>query len=88
MTATLAQSVSTVLTSLQPTKDAVVRLGAVLIVKVDWAVTVHQLTAAQQAVLDLRPELQAAPHQIMEALRLPPADDAAGDLPLQERKAL
>ena len=88
MTSALAQSVSTVLTALQPTRDAVVRLGAVLIVKVDWAVTVHQLTAAQQAVLDLRPELTAAPHQIMEALRLPPADGAGDTLPMQQRKAL
>lgn len=36
VTATLLQTVAPVLQALHPTKDAVVRAGALLIVKVDW----------------------------------------------------
>jgi hypothetical protein len=57
MTATLLQDLGPVLVALQPTKDAVIRTGALLIVKVDWTVNVFQLTAAQQAMLDHRPQL-------------------------------
>jgi hypothetical protein len=52
VTATLLQNVGPVIQALQPTKDALVRAGALLIVKVDWVVQVYQLTAAQQAILD------------------------------------
>jgi hypothetical protein len=34
---------------LQPAKDAVVRLGAVLIVKIDWVVSVNQLSSQGSA---------------------------------------
>jgi hypothetical protein len=79
VTATLLQNVGPVLQALQPTKDAVVRAGALLIEKVDWAVQVHQLTAAQQAILDHRPQLAASPTEIISALQLPSPDlqDAA-----------
>jgi hypothetical protein len=70
VTATLLQNVAPVLQALQPTKDAVVRAGALLIVKVDWMVQVHQLTAAQQAVLDHRPQLVASPKEIITVLQL------------------
>jgi hypothetical protein len=70
ITATLLQNLAPVLQSLQPTKDAVLRIGALLIVKVDWTVQVVQLTAAQQAVLDHRPHLAKSPHDIVEALEL------------------
>jgi hypothetical protein len=46
VTARLLQNLAPVIGSLQPTKDAVLRVGALLIVKVDWAVSVFQLTAA------------------------------------------
>lgn len=68
VTATLMQNLGPVITSLQPTKDAVIRLGAVLIVKVDWVVAVHQLTAVQQVVLDHQPGLVMAPREIVAAL--------------------
>jgi hypothetical protein len=71
VTATLLQGVAPVLQALQQTKDAVVRAGAVLIVKVDWVVQVHQLTAAQQAILDHRPHLAASPQEIITALESP-----------------
>jgi len=73
VTATLLQNVGPVLQALQPTKDAVVRAGALLIVKVDWVVQVHQLTAAQQAILDHQPHLAASPQEIITALSFPEA---------------
>ena len=63
--------------ALQPTKDAVIRTGALLIVKVDWTVNVLQLTAAQQLLLDHRPQLASTPHEIVAALNLVPPDHAA-----------
>jgi hypothetical protein len=74
VTATLLQNLGPVLGALQPTKDAVIRAGALLIVKVDWAVNVFQLTAAQQAQLDHRPQLAHSPHEIIAALNLMPQD--------------
>jgi hypothetical protein len=74
VTAILMQNVGPLIASLQPTKDAVVRVGAVLLVKSDWVVVVHQLTAQQQLVLDHSPELAAQPHGILNALGLPAAE--------------
>jgi hypothetical protein len=70
VTARLLQNLGPVIGSLQPTKDAVLRVGALLIVKVDWAVNVFQLTAAQQARLDHHPQLASTPHEIVAALQL------------------
>ena len=69
--------------SLQPTKDAVLRVGALLIVKVDWAVNVFQLTAAQQALLDHRPQLATSPHEIVAALGLTAASEEGSPRTLQ-----
>lgn len=82
VTATLLQNLGPVITALQPTKDAVVRVGALLIVKVDWIVHVFQLTAAQQAQLDHRPQLAASPREIIAALNLTPGnqDEASPEL--------
>jgi hypothetical protein len=70
VTARLLQNLGPVIASLQPTKDAVLRIGALLIVKVDWSVSVFQLTAAQQARLDHHPQLATTPQEIVAALRL------------------
>ena len=70
----LLQNLGPVIASLQSTKDAVVRVGAILIVKVDWVVVILQLTAAQQAVLDHQPDLAAAPHEILAALKVASVD--------------
>jgi hypothetical protein len=70
ITATLLQNLGPVITSLQPTKDAVLRIGALLVAKVDWVVNVFQLTAAQQALLDHRPQLAFSPHEIIATLHL------------------
>lgn len=72
VTATLLQHIGPVITALQQEKEAVVRLGAVLIVKVDQQLMVHQLTAAQQFQLDHQPHM-VAPRDILTALGLPPA---------------
>jgi hypothetical protein len=76
VTAKLLQNLAPVLGALQPTKDAVIRAGALLIVKVDWIVSVFQLTAAQQMRLDHRPQLASSPHEIVAALNLVPEDAA------------
>jgi hypothetical protein len=74
VTATLMQNVGPLITALQPTKDAVVRLGAVLVVKVDWVLVVYQLTPVQQLRLDNSPELLSAPRQILNDLGLSAAE--------------
>jgi hypothetical protein len=70
VTATLLQNLGPVITALQPTRDAVLRVGALLVVKIEWAVQVFQLTAAQQALLDHRPQLASSPKEIIAALAL------------------
>lgn len=70
VTARLLQNLGPVIASLQPTKDAVLRIGALLLVKVDWSVSVFQLTAAQQARLDHHPQLASTPREIVAALQL------------------
>jgi len=70
VTATMLQNLGPVVTALQPTKDAVIRVGALLIVKVDWVVAIHQLTAAQQLALDHQPQLATEPREILTALML------------------
>lgn len=94
VTATLMQNLGPVLTSLQPTKDAVLRIGALLVVKVDWAVAVHQLTAAQQAALDHEPYLLTSPHHVSAALGLAapvaepaPSETASAPTPGPERES-
>jgi hypothetical protein len=93
VTARLLQNLPPLLHALHPTRDAVIRTGAVLVVKLDWVVSVFQLTAAQQAHLDHRPHLARSPHEIIAALRLAeedgpaePADPAAVlDLYVEDR---
>jgi cold shock CspA family protein len=70
VTATMMQNLGPVIGSLQPTKDAAIRIGALLILKVDWAVSVFQLTAAQQFELDHHPVLASSPKEIIAALEL------------------
>jgi len=67
VTATLMQNLAPVLGALHPTKDAVIRAGALLVVKMNWTVSVIQLTAAQQLHLDHHPELVRCPAEIAAA---------------------
>jgi hypothetical protein len=68
ITAALLQNLGPVLTAIQPLDEAVIRTGALLIVKLGSTVVVHQLTATQQLVLDHQPELAYAPRKILDAL--------------------
>jgi malonyl CoA-acyl carrier protein transacylase len=68
VTATLMQSVAQVLVALQNNKDAAIRVGAILVVKVDWVPSVTQLSAAQQFKLDHHLELLNAPAQLLQWL--------------------
>jgi hypothetical protein len=70
VTATMLQNLGPVLVALQPMKEAVIRAGALLIVKMDSTLVVHQLTAAQQLQLDHQPQLAQSPHDILSALEL------------------
>jgi hypothetical protein len=74
LTAVYLQNLPALITALQPTKDAVVRAGAFLVVKVDWVVAVHQLTPRQQLALNHSPQLAAAPQEILRALGLAGAE--------------
>ena len=49
-----------VITSLQPIREAVVRLGPLLIVKVNGMPSIYPLTPPQRELLNRRPELAAA----------------------------
>lgn len=75
VTATMMKNLGPVLTALQPTKDAVIRAGALLIVKVEGSVAVHQLTSAQQLQLDRQPQLVTSPREILPALKIPYAQE-------------
>jgi hypothetical protein len=84
VTAKLLENLGPVLSALQPVKGAVIRAGALLVVKQEDDISVLQLTAAQQARLDHQPQLVWSPHEITAALSLVPeapsgvaADDAA-----------
>ena len=88
VTARLMQNLPPLLGALQPTKDAMLRVGALLIVKVDWTVNVFQLTAAQQARLDHHPQLATSPREIAAVLNLIPEEDAmGGSYPVEDGQA-
>ncbi|MGH4010558.1 MAG: CHAT domain-containing protein [Pseudonocardiaceae bacterium] len=71
VTATLMQNLGPVIAALQPTEEAVIRLGALLLVKIaDKPLVVLQLTSAQQLALDHQPQLAKSPHDILSALEL------------------
>jgi hypothetical protein len=76
VTATLLQNLGSVLVAVQTTKEAVIRTGALLIVKIDSTLVVHQLTPAQQLQLDHQPQLAWSPHQILSALEIRPGSSA------------
>lgn len=72
ITATLMQNLPALIASLDKTKDAVIRVGAVLVVKVDWKLAIYQLTPAQQLLLNRQPELATSPENIARALGAQP----------------
>ena len=68
VTSVMMQHVPALIASLQQTRDAVVRIQAVLILKIDWSVAVHQLTAAQQFKLDHYPKAVLTPQDVLRVL--------------------
>ena len=86
VTARLMENLAPVLTALHPTKDAVIRVGALVVVKVDGSVSVFQLTPAQQLQLNHSRQLAMTPADLEAALRAGQwesaglGSDAAGQL--------
>ncbi|OLR90195.1 hypothetical protein [Actinokineospora bangkokensis] len=69
--AALMQNLGPLLTAIQAQREAVIRLGPVLVVKVEDQVVVHQLTTQQQLALDHRPGLLKAPRDVLAAITDP-----------------
>jgi hypothetical protein len=80
ITATLMANHEQVLDALAPAKDAVVRIGPVLIAKADGRVSIMEMTKAQQGMLDGQPDLATKPRQMISALSTRPADERMGDM--------
>ncbi len=67
-TATCLRNLGPVIALLQTHEEAVLRVGAVLLVKQGPRLTVQELTEAQQARLDHEPDLAGAPALILSTL--------------------
>jgi hypothetical protein len=80
VTAKLLENLGPVISSLEHVKGAVIRMGAVLLVKQDDEISVLQLTAAQQARLDHQPWLVRTPREIVAVLSQV-ADPRSGTAP-------
>jgi hypothetical protein len=76
VTALLMANLPALIASLHETKDTVIRVGAMLVVKCDWALYVSQLTTRQQLILDHSPGLLTAPDKILQTLGLPQGEVA------------
>ncbi|HEV8561559.1 MAG TPA: hypothetical protein VGR06_35010 [Actinophytocola sp.] len=85
-TATMMKHVGPLIASLKDQKNAVIRIGALLLVKNDGHLVVHQLTAAQQLKLDHQPQLAEEPLTILDVLEVPatPADQTTNGQHLSE----
>lgn len=68
LTATCLRNLGPVIAVLQTHEEAVVRAGAVLLVKLGPRLTVQELTEAQQLRLDHEPDLASAPGLILSTL--------------------
>lgn len=67
-TSILMQGLAPVIASLESTRNAVVSVCALLVLKINGDVTVHHLTVAQQRRINRQPALLANPQQILAAL--------------------
>jgi hypothetical protein len=74
VTAKLLENLAPVIVALEPIRGAVIRAGALLVVKQEGDISVLQLSAAQQARLDHHPQLVRSPHEIVAAVSLFPED--------------
>lgn len=68
ITEKLMRNLGPVIAALAVEERAVIRLGAVLAVKVDGQLTVHQLTTEQQLTLNHQPRLLMSPREVLEML--------------------
>jgi hypothetical protein len=69
VTARMLENLGPLIGALKPIDDAVIRVGALLLVKVDGVLTIVQLTAAQQLKLDHEPSLVRSPQDVLSILR-------------------
>ncbi|MET9264654.1 hypothetical protein [Amycolatopsis sp. NPDC004079] len=69
VTSTMMSNLAPVLSSLSPYSNAVLRIGALLVVKTDGVLVVQQLSPAQQLVLLRRPDLLTSPATVLEEIR-------------------
>lgn len=70
VTATLMQHLGSVIESVQPLENVVIRMGSMLLVKVGDQVAVHNLTPAQQFRLDHQPHLLMSAGEVLAALEV------------------
>lgn len=75
ITANLMQNLGPTIAALQDYDEAVIRAGALLVVKLGPRLVVQQLTPAQQFRLDHQPELACSPQLVLKALQ--PQEPAA-----------
>ncbi|MFB9925732.1 glycosyltransferase [Amycolatopsis halotolerans] len=69
VTSTMMSNLAPVLNSLAPYSNAVLRIGALLIVKTDGVLVVQQLSPGQQLVLLRRPDLLTSPATVLDEIR-------------------
>ena len=77
MTPDIQRSLDVIVASLRSSEEAVVRVGALLMIKTEDSIAVHQLTADQQLMLDHKPELLRSLDELRRRLSLPVKDEAA-----------
>lgn len=70
VTATLMQHLGSVIESVQPLEEAVIRVGSMLLVKVGDQLVVHQLTSAQELRLNHHPHLAMSAGEVLAALEV------------------
>lgn len=68
VTAKLMQNLGPLIQSLEPYDNAVVRVGALLVMRFEGALAIHQLTPVQQLELDRNPALARSPLDILDML--------------------
>jgi len=84
ITAKLMENLPPVIDTLKTYEEAVIRVGALLIVKADGKVAVHQLTPAQQAILDHQPQLAKSPCEILLSLDILAQNENGGNIASQQ----
>ncbi len=68
VTSKMLANLGPVLTAIEPNNEVVLRIGAILIVKIDGSLGVYQLNASQQFALDHAPQLAKDAHEILRVL--------------------